>query len=73
MPLTAVEIRNAQARDRDYKLADEKGLFLLVPPNGTKAWRHKYRFGGREKLASYDLFPDVGLKEARERRDAARA
>lgn len=72
MPLTAVEIRNAAPRDRDYKLTDEKGLFLLVRPNGTKAWRHKYRFGGREKLASYGLFPEVGLKEARERRDAAR-
>ncbi|WP_313534339.1 phage integrase central domain-containing protein [Sphingomonas sp.] len=73
MPLTAVAIRAAEPRDRDYKLTDEKGLFLLVRPNGTKAWRHKYRFGGREKLASYGLFPEVGLKEARDRRDAARA
>ncbi len=73
MPLTAVAIRAAEPRDRDYKLTDEKGLFLLVRPNGTKAWRHKYRVGGREKLASYGLFPEVGLKEARERRDAARA
>jgi len=72
MPLTVVEAKNAQPGERDYKLADEKGLYLLVRPNGTKAWRHKYRFGGLEKLASYGLFPEVGLKEARERRDSAR-
>ncbi|MCG7348962.1 tyrosine-type recombinase/integrase [Sphingomonas sp. ACRSK] len=73
MPLTAVEARNAAPGAKDYKLPDEKGLYLLIRPNGTKAWRHKYRFAGKEKLASYGLFPEVGLKEARDRRDAARA
>ncbi|UIJ43692.1 integrase arm-type DNA-binding domain-containing protein [Sphingomonas cannabina] len=73
MPLTVVEARNAAPGEKDYKLRDEKGLYLLVRPNGTKAWRHKYRFAGREKLASYGLFPEVGLKEARDQRDASRA
>lgn len=68
-----VEVRNAAPRAKDYKLADEKGLFLLVRPNGSKLWRHKYRFADREKLASYGQYPEVGLKEARERRDASRS
>jgi integrase len=72
VPLTVVEVRNAAPAAKDYKLPDEKGLYLLIRPNGTKAWRHKYRYAGREKLASYGLFPEVGLKEARDRRDAAR-
>lgn len=72
MALTVAEVRNARAGERAYKLADEKGLFLYVTTAGAKSWRHKYRFGGREKLATYGLFPDVSLAEARDRRDAAR-
>lgn len=58
--------------DGSYKLADEKGLFLLVSPGGGKWWRFKYRFGGKEKLLSLGTYPEVGLKLARERRDEAR-
>lgn len=72
MALTDSAIRNAKPSEKPRKLADEKGLFLLVSPSGGKWWRLKYRFGGKEKLISLGTYPEVGLKDARERRDAAR-
>lgn len=72
MPLTDTAIRNAKPREKAYKLADEKGLFLLVNPNGAKWWRHKFRIDGKEKLLSLGVYPDVGLKEARQKRDDTR-
>jgi integrase len=72
MPLSDSAIRNAKPAEKPRKLSDEKGLFLLIAPNGGKWWRLKYRFGGKEKLLSLGTYPEVGLKDARERRDVAR-
>jgi integrase len=72
MALSDTAIRNAKPKDKPYKLTDEKGLYLLVHPNGSKYWRHKYRFGQKEKTLAHGVYPDVGLKDARERRDQAR-
>lgn len=72
MPLTDTAIRTAKPGDKPYKLADEKGLFLLINPNGSKWWRLKFRVAGKEKLLSFGTYPDVGLKEARSKRDEAR-
>lgn len=72
MPLTNTAILNAKPEARPRKLADEKGLFLLVHPNGSKYWRLKYRFGGTEKLLALGVYPDVSLADARQRRDDAR-
>lgn len=72
MALTDVAIRKAKPGEKPLKLSDEKGLYLEVAPKGGKWWRFKYRFGGKEKRLSLGVYPDVGLKEARERRDAAR-
>jgi integrase len=72
MALTHTAIRNTKPSDKRFKLTDEKGLFLLVVPSGGKWWRLKYRFGRKEKLLSLGVYPDVGLKDARERRDEAR-
>lgn len=72
MPLSDTAIRTAKPTEKPYKLPDEKGLFLLVHPNGSKYWRQKYRFGGKEKLLSLGVYPDTGLKDARQRRDVAR-
>ena len=72
MPLTDITIRNAKPGPKPVKLFDERGMFLLVTPAGGKWWRLKYRFDGKEKLLSLGVYPDVGLKDARERRDTAR-
>jgi integrase len=72
MALTDTAIRNAKPQTKARKLFDERGLFLLLTPGGGKWWRFKYRFGGKEKLLSLGVYPDVGLKQARERRDEAR-
>lgn len=72
MPLTDTAIRKAKPGDKPRKLADAKGLFLLVTPNGGKWWRFKFRFGGKEKLLSLGTYPDVTLKAARDKRDDAR-
>ncbi len=72
MPLTDTAIRKAKPRERPYKLGDAGGLYLLVTPNGGRWWRLKYRHGGKEKLLSLGTYPDVGLKDARGRRDEAR-
>lgn len=72
MPLTDTLIRQAKPATTPFKLSDEKGMFLLINPNGSKYWRLKYRIGGREKLLALGVYPQVSLKEAREHRDDAR-
>lgn len=72
MPLTDTKARNAKSKDKQYKLFDSDGLFLLVAPSGGKWWRFKYRFGGKEKLLSLGTYPEGNLAKARERRDEAR-
>jgi integrase len=72
MPLTHTAIQKANSKQKPYKLFDERGLFLLVNPNGGKLWRFKYRFNGKEKQISLGIYPDVSLKDARDRRDDAR-
>ncbi len=72
MPLTDAVIRATRPRDRAFKLYDEKGLFLLVVPEGGRRWRLKYRVGGREKLLALGTYPEVSLSQARQRRDEAR-
>ena len=59
-------------REKPYKLADEKGLFLLIQPTGAKYWRFKYHFAGKEKLLAIGVYPDVSLANARNKRDEAR-
>jgi integrase len=72
MPLTDAKVRNARPQEKPYKLYDERGLFLLVAPEGGKLWRFRYRFDNKEKLLALGGYPDVSLKDARERRDEAR-
>ncbi len=70
--LTDNEVKGAKPREKPYKLAGGGGLYLLVNPNGSRWWRLKYRVGGKEKLLSLGVYPDVSLKLARQRRDEAR-
>lgn len=72
--LNDTKIRQAKGADKPYKLFDGGGLFLLVQPGGSKLWRFKYRFGGKEKLLSIGSYDrGFSLKKAREARDKARS
>ena len=70
--LTESSIRKAQILEKQYKIYDGDGMFLLIHPNGSKYWRMKYTFNGKSKLASFGVWPGVSLKEARERRHEAK-
>lgn len=70
--LTEVGVKSAKAGDKQYKLYDEKGLYLIVNPKGGKYWRFDYVFQGRRKTISLGVYPEVSLKEARQRRDECR-
>lgn len=73
MPLTDTAIRNAKPNpDKAFKLQDEKGLYLLINPNGAKYFRYNYRFAGKRKTLALGVYPATTLKEAREKRDTAK-
>lgn len=72
MALTDAKIRTAKPQTKDQKLADSGGLYLLLTRKGHKYWRLKYRFQGKEKLLALGVYPEIGLADARERRDEAR-
>ena len=71
MPLTDTVIRNAKPKDRQYKLSDEKGMYLLVKKAG-KYFRLDYRFAGKRKTLALGVYPNVKLAEARSKRDEAK-
>jgi len=72
MPLTDIQIRNAKPTAKDCKLSDGGGLYLLVKSTGGKWWRLAYRYGGKQKTLSMGVYPEVSLRDARERREEAR-
>ena len=72
MPLNDIKCKNIQPKEKSFKIADEKGLYLEVMPNGSKYWRMKYYFAGKEKRLAIGVYPEVSLKEARDKRDAAK-
>ena len=70
--LTDAAVKKAKPGARPVRIFDGGGLYLEVRPNGGKWWRHKFRFGGKEKLLSLGVYPEISLAEARNRRKAAR-
>lgn len=72
MKLTNIACKNAKPREKAYKMADGAGMYLEVAPNGSKYWRMKYKFMGKENRLSFGVYPDVSLLEAREKRDIAK-
>ena len=72
MTLTDTRIRNTKPEEKPKRLFDERGLYLEISPAGGKWWRLKYRVAGKEKRLSLGVYPQVSLKEARDRRDEAR-
>ena len=67
MPLTDTAIRNAKPKEKQYKMADSNGLYLLVRPNGGKYFRWDYRFYGKRKTMALGVYPQVSLKAARQK------
>lgn len=71
--LTDTAVRNAKPRDTRYRLSDCDGLYLEISPNGSKWWRLRYKYHGKERMISLGVYPQVSLKMARGRRDEAKA
>jgi len=72
MALTELEVRKTKPTDKQQKLTDGGGLYLLIHPNGGKYWQMAYRFGGKQKTLSLGVYPEISLADARERREQAR-
>ena len=70
--LTDMAVRQAKPRQKDYKIADSEGLYLFVSKAGLRSWRLKYRFAGKERRLVLGRYPEMGLKEARDRKADAR-
>ena len=70
--LTDTLVKSIKPKDAPYKLSDGGGLYLLVKPNGGKYWHLAYRYNEKQKLLSLGVYPEVSLKDARKKRDAAR-
>lgn len=71
--LTDPKLRHLKSRPKLYRVADAGGLCIEVPPSGSRLWRFRYRYAGRQKMLSLGHYPEVSLSEARELRDKARA
>ncbi|WP_336853966.1 tyrosine-type recombinase/integrase [Pseudescherichia vulneris] len=72
MKLNARQVDAAKPREKAYKLADGAGLYLEVVPSGSRYWRMKYRFNGKEKRMAFGVYPTVSLAQARALRDEAK-
>lgn len=72
MSLTDAKVRSLKASEKQYKVADGRGLFLVITTSGSKYWRFRYRFVGKEKSLAIGIYPDVSLSEARDKAHEAR-
>ena len=70
-PLTDTKIKTSKPKEKDYKLSDGQGLYLLVKTNGTKMWRYDFSYLSKRQSMSFGVYPEVGLKDAREKREKA--
>ena len=66
MPLTETRLRALKTKDKPYKVADQRGLYIEVTPAGGKLWRFRYRIGKIEKKLAIGSYPEVRLKQARD-------
>jgi len=67
-----MKVRNAKPKEKFYKLSDSGGLYLHVTENGSKLWRLKYRYDGKQKLLAFGSYPEISLQDARQKRDETR-
>lgn len=73
MPLTDTAARQAKAKEKAYTLKDSDGLFLYIAENGTKSWHYRFTWHGKQPRISLGTYPEISLRDARERRDEARS
>lgn len=71
--LSDTRVKTAKPAEKIYKLYDENGLYLEVPPTGKKRWRFRFSWQGKERRISLGVYPDISLKQARDRCQEARA
>lgn len=71
--LTNNEILGLRGQAKAYRVSDSGGLYIEVKPDGSKYWRQAYRFAGKQKTLAHGVYPAISLKEARKRRDDAKA
>ena len=71
-PLAAAQVLQAKPKDKPYRLFDGDGLYLEVVPSGSKYWRLKYRYAGKECRLALGVYPEVSLLDARAKREDAR-
>lgn len=71
-PLTDTEIKKSKTKDKDYKLGDGQGLYLVIKKNGTKFFRFDYKLFNKRKSMSFGIYPEITLKEARVKREKTR-
>ncbi|HHO0186650.1 TPA: tyrosine-type recombinase/integrase [Enterobacter cloacae] len=72
MALTDTKVRSAKPQEKEYTLVDGDGMFLLIHPNGSKYWRFRFRFGGKQHLMAFGVYPETSLAGARQKREEAR-
>ncbi|BBT72766.1 integrase arm-type DNA-binding domain-containing protein [Klebsiella sp. WP8-S18-ESBL-06] len=72
MVLTDIKVRSAKPQEKEYTLVDGDGMFLLIHPNGSKYWRFRFRFGGKQHLMAFGVYPETSLADARQKREEAR-
>ena len=73
LPINDTQIKNAKPKDKNYKLIDGQGLYVLVKTNGSKLWRFNYKFDGKEQTYSIGSYPEISLLNARQKREELRA
>ena len=72
MALTDTKVRSAKPQEKEYTLVDGDGMFLLIHPNGSKYWRFRFRFGGKQHLMAFGVYPETSLADARQKREESR-
>ncbi|GDP09822.1 integrase [Escherichia coli] len=72
MALTDTKLRSAKPQEKEYTLVDGDGMFLLIHPNGSKYWRFRFRFGGKQHLMAFGVYPETSLADARQKREEGR-
>ena len=68
MALTAIQVKEAKSHDKDLKISDGEGMYLLVKVNASKYWRMDYRFAGKRRTYAIGVYPETTLKQARDER-----